>query len=189
MAKSNITVEFSSKEVKAKLKKLRNALTVSAQHSVVRKAADIWHQRLTQRTPRRWTGNTAKAWKVVELPSGEVAVTNPTKAMLYLERGTKAHGPRKAKRLFIPLTRKAAQAGARGVMSANKAASNAALWASYGTGKKKKIKLPFIYGKDYVFAKRVKGIKAMWIVRNSRGEARVTYRLLMTKYIRDILRS
>lgn len=189
MARSRITVEFSSKEVHDKLRKLKAALTPSAQHGVVRKAADLWRTRLTLRTPRRWTGNTAQGWRVVELPGGEVAVNNPTKAMLYLEKGTKAHGPRKAKRLFIPLTRKAAQAGAKGVMAQNRAASNAALWASYGQNKKKKIKLPFVYGVDYIFAKRVKGIKAMWIVRNSRGEARVTYRLLMTKYIRDILRS
>ncbi len=193
MANSRISLEYSDKSVRAKITKVKNALTLRAQQSVIRRAADVWHGRLVRRTPRRWTGQTAKSWRVVTLPSGEAEVTNPSQAMLWLERGTRAHGPKKAKRLFVPLTKRAAQAGPRGVISANKAAANKAAWANYGIqvtkGKKKKAKLPFIYGVDYVWAKRVKGIKAMWIVRSARVQARASYKVMMSIYIRSILQS
>lgn len=193
MARSRISLEFNDKEVRAKIEKLKKALTPGAQRGVIRKAADVWHGRLVRRTPRRWTGQTAKSWQVITLPSGDVEVTNPSKAMLWLEKGTRGHGPKKAKRLFVPLTKRAAQAGARGVIAANRAASDKAAWANYGvkvTGKKKKkVKLPFVWGVDYVFAKRVKGIKAMWIVRSARVQARASYRTMMSIHIRSILQS
>lgn len=186
MAKSRIDIEYSDREVKAKLAKLRTGLTPASQRGLIRKAADVWHGRMTRRTPRRWTGDTAKAWKVFHLPGGEVELTNISKTMVMLEKGTKAHGPKKAKRLFIPLTKKAAQAGARGVIRANRQWS---LNHTFAPKSAKRGKPPFIMFHDFVWAKRVKGIKAMWIVRTARIEARASYRTMMTLHIRNILKS
>lgn len=186
MARAKIDIEYSDKAVKAKLAKLRQGLTPGVQRAVIRKAAEVWRGRLIHRTPRRWTGSTAKGWTVIENPDGSVDVTNTNKVMLFLEKGTRAHGPKKGKRLFIPLTKKAAQMGARGVIRANKQWSLNHTFAPKGA---KRGKPPFIMFHDFVWAKRVRGIKPMWIVKTARVQARASYRILMTLAIKNILRS
>lgn len=143
---------------------------------VVKKCATIWQGQMVVRTPKRWTGQTRKGWKVEKAgAANKWDLTNKNKVMGWLEMGTKAHGPVQAKMLFIPLTRKAASAGARGVMNANR---QHATKVAFGVHTAKK-KLPFIYGKDFVFAKRVRGIKAMHIVAQARPLAEHTLEVML----------
>ena len=180
----NIDVKFDTSSTKDFLKKYMKAISAPEQSRVVHKAAEIWKGRLIRRTPKRWTGQTRRSWVVNKLGDTTWEVTNTSKTMSYLESGTKAHGPKTAKALFIPLTKRAFLAGPKGVMMANKAASAAAA----SSGKKGKKKPPFVVGKDFVFAKRVRGIRAMNIVRDARVAARNTLRLLMTQHLVDKLR-
>lgn len=130
----------------------------------------IWTQgELIRATPKKWTGMTRKAWQVIRIGDTTFRVENESKVMLFLEEGTKAHGPVtsmsqrpwandpgnvrhghervlrgqrfRAKRLFLPLTRRAALGG-------------------WNPGLR--------YGIDYVLAKKVKGIRARHIVEKQR---------------------
>ncbi len=84
-------------------------------------------RRLVTNTPRR-RGLTKKGWRIIR--NSQVSVENPETVMKFLEYGTKAHGPVRAKMLFIPLNL-SAKPGMRGL----------------------------VRGKDFVLAKRVRGIK------------------------------
>ena len=77
--------------------------------------------------------------------------------MLFLEKGTASHGPKRAKRLFIPLNSKAHFGG-------------------YQSGMR--------FGRDFVLAKRVRGIKAMKIVEKERPKAMDRTKRAMARYIR-----
>lgn len=135
--------KFGIKAVVSKAKRhldaIRFQLSPKKQDPIARKVAWVVHRRMVQQTPKKWTGQTRRSWKVNHLGPGRYSVTNYSKVMFWLEHGTKAHGPRKAKALLIPLTRKAALAGARVVANSE----------------------GFTRGKDYIFVKRVRGIKAL----------------------------
>ena len=120
------------------------------------------HGRLMRATPVGFTGTTRRSWSVSRKQGGSYEVTNPKKAMLFLEVGTKAHGPVRAKFLFIPLTRRAALLGWRPSL---------------------------VIGRDYVLAKRVRGIKALNIVKEERVTTRRVLGLETEKFIRDVIAS
>lgn len=189
----SLTLQYNDSRAKGFRKKAEAALKSKEVSMPVRKAAHVWRTRLIRRTPKRWTGQTRKGWQVNEIRNNTFELTNSDKVMRWLEMGTKAHGPRHAKRLFIPLTRRAAQAGPKGVMQANAAARAHAQYQNYGStvtgAAKKKAKYPYVYGKDFVFARRVRGIRPMWIVRNARPDAARTLRLLMREYILSAIRA
>lgn len=107
----------------------------------VRKVAMHAYRKLILETPKGYTGQTRRSWKILSLGSSTsgvgFSVVNSSKVMRYLEHGTKSHGPRKSKFLFIPLNRKTAMSG-------------------FGKSSE--------FGKDYVLTKRVKGITPMKIV-------------------------
>lgn len=181
---AKIDLVYADGTAKALRGKLRSAFNGSSQDAPIRHAAQVWHGRMVRRTPKRWTGQTRRSWRVQKTAAHTFDLTNVSKSMLYLERGTKAHGPKSAKRLFIPLTRRAAQAGAKGVVGALKAwAANKPTTAS---GKAKKP--PYVIFVDFVWAKKVKGIRAMWIVRSARTEARATLRQTMRRWIVNYLK-
>jgi hypothetical protein len=92
-------------------------------------------------TGRTNTGATAQAWNVKNAGQGSRQLVNVPSVggknvAAWLEDGTKAHGGKGGKPLFIPLTPE----------------------AQANTSKKGGKKL--IFGEDYILAKRVKGIKA-----------------------------
>jgi hypothetical protein len=187
-----LDVNFNFKATEAYLKRLNQALSPSNRAKVHRKAAEVMRGRLIRQTPKRWTGQTRRSWVVNSIDDAGYEVTNTSKVMRFLENGTRAHGPKTAKRLFVPLTKRAFLAGPRGVIAANKAAAAQSQWANYGAaaaGKKgRKKKLPFVVGKDFVFAKRVRGIRALNIVKNARPFAQNLLRVMMTKHIVDSMR-
>jgi len=172
---SSFRISTSTHEAEAALKKVRDALTPSKVDHVVQRVAFVTYRRLVTRTPKRWTGHTRKSWRVTRNGAANYTVTNRSKVMVFLEEGTKAHGPVKAKRLFIPKNRRAAFAGPAGVFAANKAAQ--------ASGSK----LPFIIGRDYLLVTKVRGIKALHIVRDHRPFAATTLRSGMRQYIKYIL--
>jgi|WetSurMetagenome_2_1015567.scaffolds.fasta_scaffold02369_9 hypothetical protein len=73
----------------------------------------------------------ATSWYVLKKKRGEYKIASTHKVAFFLEDGTKAHGPRVKKCLYIPLR------------------PGAATWRE-----------GFVLGKDYILVKRVKGIKA-----------------------------
>jgi hypothetical protein len=160
--------QFNDDLAKRRLAAIKKQLTPAAQDRVVRKAAWVIHGRLVRQTPKRWTGHTRRSWTVFRRGNSHYAVTNKSKVMRFLEMGTKAHGPVTAKRLFIPLNRRAALAGPKGV---------------FASGGKLK------FGRDFVWAKRVRGIKARWIVRNYRPFAEGVVKAMMKLHIRNIIAS
>lgn len=182
---AKIAVNVNTKQARAAILKIKKACSVKATAEVVKQAAQTWRTRMIYRTPKKWTGQTRRSWTVAQTGKLTYELTNISKTMLYLELGTKAHGPRRAKRLFIPLTRRAASAGARGVITANRRAQAE---IAFGV-KKAKSKPPFIYGKDYVWARRVRGIRARYIVREARPFAAASFRLMMVRHIRQALAS
>lgn len=132
--------------------------------------------RLVNSTPIRYTGNTRKGWVHRKLGSMNHLLVNPNKVMGFLEYGTKAHGPVRARALFIPLNVQAFHAGPKGVMAANAQARANNQWRNYGNAVRgranRRARLPFQIGVDFLFVKRVKGIRAHHIARDE--QARVT---------------
>jgi len=103
----------------------------------IRKVSMHAMRRLISETPKGYTGQTRKSWKIERHGSEKsfgFSINNESRIMKFLEFGTKDHGPKTARFLFIPLNRKTALGGLR---------------------KNSK------FGKDYVLTKRVKGIKAL----------------------------
>lgn len=176
-----IRIETSVPATLKKLKKLRKALTPAVQDSILQKSAHLWHARMVLATPKRWTGQTAKSWRVVPAPSTRGSgwtVVNTSRVMVFLERGTRAHGPKPPnKRLFVPLTRRAAMAGPRVVVAELIAARQAKRRPKYRVGR------------DFVFAKRVRGIRAMWIIRHALPFMRTTTKMAMRQFIQAVLDS
>lgn len=125
--------------------------------------------RLIAATPTRYYGKVRDAWFHAKVAPMVHVNTNPTKVMRWLESGTKAHGPKTAKALFIPLNQKASEVGPRGVMEANAAARTRGVWESYNArvmGRRNEPKLPYVFGVDFIWARRVRGIKARHIARD-----------------------
>lgn len=81
--------------------------------------------------PKR-TGALQRSWSVQKKGIGQYQIFSTSKVALFLEEGTKDHGPKTKKFLYIPLRR------------------GAAVWRK-----------GLVIGKDYILVKRVKGIRAM----------------------------
>ena len=110
-------------------------------------------RRLVTATPKKWTGQVRREWQV--LPQGSsVIVTNPSKIMFFLEKGTRAHGATNGKFLYIPLH------------------PAAAMWRP---GLKR--------GRDFILTKRVRGIKARRIAERERPVAAAETLAALTSYV------
>lgn len=170
-------IKVNSKKAEAAIRRVQAGMSPNSIDRVVARAAMVTHSRVVRQTPKKWTGNTRRAWQIVHRAVGHYRVYNPSKVMKFLEHGTKAHGPKKAKFLFIPLTRRAAMQGARGVFAKNKAAQAA--------GRKP----PFVFGTDFVLSKWVRGIKARKIAEQARPFAELTLKAAMRIHIRNLINS
>jgi hypothetical protein len=101
----------------------------------------------------------------VRVVSNDVTASNGAPIMLFLEEGTANNGtgfifPKKAKKLFVPLTRRAA--------------------GGWHAGLK--------YGKDYVLKLKVRGMKGQHIVANERPKAIQRLKDGFKGLIQDVLR-
>jgi hypothetical protein len=155
----SIRIRVQDDQAKALIKNLKKALSPEETDPVIQGISFRTLSRLVRDTPKGFTGQTRKNWEVTKLGGRKgYAVHNDNKVMLYLEVGTKAHGPKTAKFLYIPL-----KAGAM-------------IW-------RPNLK----FGRDYVLAKRVKGIKAKRIVERERPRTRDDSLTAMKAHLRKSL--
>lgn len=146
------------------LKRVSRGLDITHVDRVVQVAAAEVYKDVVSATPKRWFGQLRRSWQIKKPEPGARVVTNPNKVMLFLEEGTgKTTGgriyPKKAKHLYVPLTRRAA-----------------AGWSP-------RLK----YGKDYVLKESVKGIKAQWIVAKARERAQDILRRRFKDYVKKLV--
>lgn len=210
-----IRVRVNSKAARDRVLRVQRALTPAAIDPVVERAAFESQARLIRSTPKRWFGQVRRGWVVVKPGDGRRVVTNQNPIMLFLEEGTRPHGPReiygplvpgqprRKAALFVPLTRKAANAtqGIYGVGFAPVAkpgknfvgpvAHVRAIFQRTQTVRRGKTRVgqrALLYGQDYVLAKRVRGIRAMKIVAKEKPRARARFLRLMQAHIRAAIR-
>lgn len=143
----------------AYLKKVQSAFASGDHVKVLQRVAYRALASLVSATPKGFTGNTRQRWVVIPIAGRGYVVTNTHKVMMFLELGTKAHGPVTAKMLYIPLNRAAAIRG----------------WHK-----------GLVRGVDYVLAKRVRGIRAKHIVSSRREGVYQDMRSEMIAYLRRI---
>jgi hypothetical protein len=209
---------------KAKLVKIQAGLTPERIDPVVEEAARRTQAGLVQATPKKWFGQARAGWvqpASVIAPALGVRIVRwneppgiTVPLMLFLEEGTKDHGPlnfhgperpgeklRKAA-LFIPLTRKAVNA-TQGIFGVGSVSSfregKETYWETrkaifqrtqhVRAGKVKFGSRALVYGVDYVLAKRVKGISARRIVASFRPKSQAILKGLMVTHVRNLLKS
>lgn len=220
-----IAITAKTEAAKAKLLKIQAGLTPEKVDPIVEEAARRTQAGLVEATPKKWFGQARAGWvqpASVMAPALGVrivrwneppGITSPL--MLWLEEGTKDHGPknlygpernfggklRKAA-LFIPLTRKAVNA-TQGVFGVGSVSSykegKETYWEhrkaifqrtqSVRGGKTKYGSRALVYGVDYILAKRVKGISPRRIVASFRPKAQAMLKGLMVTYIRGLIKS
>lgn len=153
----SVRIHLDTTAFKAYMGRLQKALSPAGLTEVFFRVALSSFSRLVSATPKK-RGITKREWKV-KRSGTEVSVDNATQVMQYLEYGTKAHGPVRANRLFIPLTMSATVTGWRKGM---------------------------VFGRDYVLAKRVRGIKAMNLTQKEQPVAEAQASLLFEQYIERV---
>jgi hypothetical protein len=147
MATRQVRLSVDSRRLQAALKATSGSLTNAKVKAEIKKLANAAKKEAVIETPERFTKNTKRGWKVVTGTGLSWVLKNDYRAMRYLETGTRSHGPKRANRMFIPLTKKAHRAGPKGVFRNKK---------NFKMGK----------GGDYILAKRVRGVKPLYITRN-----------------------
>lgn len=152
-----IRVRVHDEQSRARMQKIKTALHPSQTKPVLQRVALSVLRRLVINTPKGFTGQTRKSWQIAEIRNG-YSITNQSKVMLYLEQGTRSHGPTQSKYLYIPLK------------------ASAMIWRS---GLK--------FGTDYVLAKRVRGIRAIRLVERTRPVARRATLMAMKAHLRGAM--
>jgi hypothetical protein len=165
-----IRIETNDIAVKVRAEKIALVANDGSFDQPVEIAAWKCHRELVLLTPKRWTGMLRRNWAVSKPGAGQRLVFNNSKVMKFLEGGTGNAGtptsnggyiyPKTKKVLFIPLNARAAIGG----------------WNR-----------SLVFGRDYVLARRVRGIRAMHIVRNFRPRARTILREEMKAFLRKHL--
>ena len=156
---ANLRIMTQSQLTRAYLRKIRLGLNPVRVSSILEKVAFRSWRRLIIATPKGHTGLTRQSWKVIKGRGGWIVI-NAHKVMRFLETGTQAHGPRRARALWIPLSMRAGNSGPRAGL---------------------------VYGKDFIFAQRVRGIQAMRIVERERSIVAMDLQRTMTRAIVHIL--
>ena len=161
-----LKITYSLKPLADKIRKLELAVQDKAFDAPVERAAWRVFAAIVAKTPKRWFGALRKAWRVRKPGEGARVVENTSKIMLFIEGGTGNAGtptsnggyiyPKTKRVLFIPLTASVAMNG-------------------YRRG--------LVFGKDFVMAKRVRGIKAQHIIENFKPEARRMLREEMKAFL------
>lgn len=149
-----ISAKVQTQDVLDKIEAVKTALQPAAIDPVVERVALRTQREVVEATPKKWFGQVRRSWQIERPELGARVVKNDNKIMLWLEEGTKAHGPVNAKALFIPLTRQAALASQdtttrrRVIVRRRKGVTQVQ---------------QLVYGRDFVLAKWVRGIQARHI--------------------------
>jgi hypothetical protein len=157
-----ITITTNDAALQAKLAAIVQGMSPQATDPLMESVAMKTLRALVMKTPKGFTGQTRRDWNVFRRAGagGGYMVTNQSKVMFFLEKGTADHGPKEKKLLYIPLNRKAAVGG----------------WNA-------QLKV----GVDYILTKRVKGIKKMLIVAKQRPITAQWNYAIMRKHIKQLL--
>ena len=162
-----ITVVSRHRETVRRLQRIRRTIRSGEANRVIERVAWQVHAKLVNRTPKGYTGNTRKSWKVEKQLGLGYAVSNTSKVMAWLEEGTRPHGPVEAGALFIPLNKKAAHRGPISPAQREAGETNG-----------------LIRGQDFILARRVDGIRALRIVQRMRPVARRLLDIHMRRFLR-----
>jgi len=127
---SDFEFEFDQAKWDEFVKKIEKHFSKEKIDKIIEATAYKGLKKIVSIMPKR-TGALGRSWHVNKASIGEYQIVSANKVALFLEEGTRAHGPVTAKFLYIPLR------------------PGAATWRK-----------GFVFGKDYVLVKRVKGIKA-----------------------------
>lgn len=148
---TTIHVRVDAKKTLRELKRMEREMMAKALDKEMAKIKTVVFKeakRLTPKGPLRGKTRTRDMWEWHKRGASRYTVRNRTKVFRWLDRGTRSHGAKKAGgrfggRMFVPISSRAKRVGIKGVMG-NRA--------------------KYRYGKDFVLAYRVKGIKAHKIV-------------------------
>jgi hypothetical protein len=209
-----IKITIKGQGAREKLDRLGKALSPEAVDPVIDRVAFETQGRLIRETPKKWFGQVRRGWIVVGLGPARRLVVNENPIMLFLEEGTKDHGPRdiygpllpgqrrRKAALFIPLTRAAVNATAGpyqvGTVDQFKLQGvtyweqRKALFVRTQTVRKGVTRVgtrALVYGIDYVLAKRVRGISARQIVASERPRARDRALAAFKEYLRKVVQN
>jgi hypothetical protein len=148
----------------ARVNRLKAALQPPAITPVLERVAQETFAHIVPATPKKWTGQVRRSWRVLRPSAVLRYVSNDNKIMRWLEFGTANGGtgyiyPRRKKVLFIPKTKK----------------------ASYGW------KPGMKFGVDFILAARVRGIRPRGIVAAETGLARIRLQTAMRAHVEKAL--
>jgi hypothetical protein len=160
---TTIRVSVDIKSAVRGMAKISKAVSPIGLDGEMRKVANETYREVRKMTPKKFTGRTRAAWQIKRLSAAKYVVQNRNRVMRFIDGGTRAHGPKRARRMFVPKTKRAFNAGARGVFANPKR---------------------FKYGKDYVLARRVRGIKAMKIIDRGSASAKGKALQRFARYVR-----
>ncbi len=178
---------------------LTNAFGPQVFEDVVQEVEFKVFRNLVESTPKRWTGQTRRGWTISRRTKpGYRRIFNRSRVMGYLERGTPERSPgsfiypTRKKALFVPLTRKAAFFARSEAQWGQLLGEDDFVGDKGGyvtrTTKKGKLKTDSIlYGVDYVLAKRVRGIKPMWIARTQQQFANEMLAESLQRHVRGVI--
>lgn len=176
-----------------RLKRIRAALTLPVLDTVVHTVAQHALDALRYITPKLWTGNIREGWEMTAPQAGmrviSNAVTDSTgrwNIMRLLEFGTgkDTEGwiyPRAVHQLIRSLPKKKRGPAGFELTWHNVSTLYVPLTARARFGYRR----GFVYGVDYVMAKRVRGIRATHIVQLARQDARMELRLAVRQLVKD----
>ena len=187
MSGSSTQLNIDGDDVLRLYDRIERRLTPEALDPFVERIAFMTLRDVVEDTPKKWFGQVRRSWAVRKIGAGFWTIENDNKIMLFLEEGTQAHGPVRAKALFIPLTRKAAVAHKEGGTRSKGSTTVTRSIPSRGGGHRRSTST-LVYGKDYVLAKRVKGITARHIARKAEKKAGDVTLAEAEKVIEQIIR-
>lgn len=156
------------------LKVLKEGLRPEKIDFVVERRAAMTLKTAIERTPKKWFGQVRRSWMMKKEGPAHHVVRNDNKIMLFLEEGTRAHGPVTAKALFIPLTRKAVVANKefrKELVSAGPGFIKVRRQVPNKGGGLRTTVTTLKFGVDYILVKRVKGITPRRIAERVQIEA------------------
>lgn len=201
-----ITATFNTTSAEAYLKRVQAALSAQAVDGVVEEAARRAQRDLIVATPKKWFGQARAGWtqpSSVLKPAAGVRIVRwnmppgiTAPIMLWIEEGTKDHGPVRARALFIPLTRAAAAALTSGTFSGmgsvpTENGTRSAIYIrtqSVRKGVEKHGIKALVEGVDYIWRKHVRGISARHIVSQERPKAAEAFKKLMVQYLQKVIK-
>lgn len=166
MASPRLSVSVDARKLSRAIGKLRTSVTKASLDPAISKVSDDTLRYARRKTPKRLTGKTREAWKKRRRGHASYYVENNTKVYKFIDNGTKAHGPKRARVMVLLLSKRALKAGVKGVLANRRR---------------------FRYGKDYAIARRVRGIKPMRITEKVRAYAQPLVTKAMDRHIRKAL--